>query len=261
MNIDDVILEDETKEAGSHDKVIRWSEENENILVEWGDIAQCYYWLNTEAYQKYNFLNMLFTIPTITLSTLTGTTAFTMGVHNSQEQLILVNHVVGSVNILIGLLNTIQQFMKVSEMKEQYRNNAIMWSKFSRNIRIELSKHPSERMECYQFLKIARSEFDKLMENTPHITNDIIKAFIKRFKGEENSDERKRYNELKKPEICDDITSLSRTKKHWFSTNNSQERFENIIKTVKIQGSPHSSSRKNISNSRQDSGDGKDYFV
>ena len=34
-------------------KNIEWSYENEEILAEWCDIAQCYKWLNTETYKYY----------------------------------------------------------------------------------------------------------------------------------------------------------------------------------------------------------------
>ena len=47
---------------------IEWSKENEAILIEWCDVAQCYKWLNLRAHGKFAYLHAWFTIPAITLS-------------------------------------------------------------------------------------------------------------------------------------------------------------------------------------------------
>ena len=58
------------------EKKVEWTEENEKIMAEWCDIAQCYKWLNTRAHQKYSIQHAWFTIPAITLSTISGTASF-----------------------------------------------------------------------------------------------------------------------------------------------------------------------------------------
>ena len=55
---------------------IEWSKENEMIMVEWCDIAQCYKWLSTKAHAKYSMMHAWMTIPAITLSTISGTASF-----------------------------------------------------------------------------------------------------------------------------------------------------------------------------------------
>ena len=64
-------------------------------------------------------------------------------------------------------------------------------------------------------LKIAKEEFDRLMETSPAIWDEIIDQFQKTFDAEiedEYLTERRKqrklsFFELKKPEICDDIRS------------------------------------------------------
>ena len=53
-----------------NEKFVEWSPENEMIMVEWCDVAQCYKWLNTRAHTKYKMMNAWFTIPAIALSTI-----------------------------------------------------------------------------------------------------------------------------------------------------------------------------------------------
>jgi hypothetical protein len=124
--------------------------------------------------------------------------------------------VIGSINIFIGILTTIQQYLKISELNEGHRVAAIAWDKFARNIRIELAKAPIERMEAGQFLKISRQEFDRLMETSPTVPQDIINLFSSTFAGKEGSVERTRYDELKKPDICNIIESASKNRHPWY---------------------------------------------
>ena len=60
----------------NHEKKIEWSKENELIMVEWCDNALCYKWMNTQSNIHYSYLNAWFTIPSIILSTISGTASF-----------------------------------------------------------------------------------------------------------------------------------------------------------------------------------------
>ena len=195
-----------TSNASPPLKPLEWTVENEMIMVEWCDIAQCYKWLNTRAHQKYSKMHAWFTIPAITLSTITGTASF------AQTSLPLEYQgfapmVIGTINIAIGILTTVQQYLKISELNESHRVASISWDKFARNIRIELAKAPHERLDCANFLKMSRQEFDRLMETSPSIPIKIVDEFNKTFSGKVGSEARKRYDELKKPDICDIIVS------------------------------------------------------
>jgi len=194
---------------------IEWSKENEMIMVEWCDIAQCYKWLSAKAHTKYSMMHAWMTIPAITLSTISGTASFAQASLPVNYQ-IFAPMVIGSINIFIGILTTIQQYLKISELNEGHRVATIAWDKFARNIRIELAKAPIERMEAGQFLKISRQEFDRLMETSPTVPQDIINLFSSTFAGKEGSVERTRYDELKKPDICNIIESASKNRHPWY---------------------------------------------
>jgi hypothetical protein len=58
------------------EKKVEWSNENEKILVEWGDIAACNKWLHTESCKLFTRRNAYFTIPIIVISTITGALSF-----------------------------------------------------------------------------------------------------------------------------------------------------------------------------------------
>lgn len=203
----------------SYNMDMLWSDEHEKILVEWADKAMCYRWLHTKEHRYYAKANALFTIPVIIMSTITGTANFAQD-KIRQEYRDYLAMCIGSVNIAAGILTTIQQFLKISEYNEAHRVAAISWDKFYRNIKVELAKNPNERINVSQMLKHSKEEFDRLMETSPSISNNIIKEFKETFsdgledmKGmlpTELTSRQQAYLDLKKPEICDTIESTSK---------------------------------------------------
>ena len=190
------------------DKIV-WSPDNEKILVEWCDIAQCYKWLNFRSHIKLASMQAWFTIPAIILSTITGTASFAQSTLPPNIQS-YAPAIIGSVNILVGILTTIQQYLKVSEKNESHRVSSIAWDKFARNVRIELAKKPEERDKAGHFIKSCRQEFDRLMETSPSIDNSIVKEFKHKFKDKPG------FDKVKKPDICDTITSAEETRNQWY---------------------------------------------
>lgn len=226
-----------TQESAS--VIVEWSPENEKIIVEWCDVAQCYKWLHTRAHQKFSYMHAWFTIPAIILSTISGTASFAQGSLPVSMQA-MAPMVIGSVNIFIGILTTIQQYLKISEYNESHRVSALAWDKFARNIRIELAKHPDERsMDAGHFLKTNRDEFDRLMETSPSIPQTVTDEFLETFSGQpkkscldccskkkkadnkaKKEEELKKkaqiFEKLKKPDVCNIIVSADDTRHPWY---------------------------------------------
>ena len=199
-----------TPTAGnSKDDKVVWSPDNETILVEWCDVAQCYKWLNFRCHTKLSSMQAWFTIPAIILSTITGTASFAQSTlpDDIKEY---APAMIGTINIFVGILTTIQQYLKISEKNEAHRISAISWDKFSRNIRIELAKKPEERDKAGHFIKACRQEFDRLMETSPSIDDKTVREFKHNFKDKPG------FDKLKKPDICDTIISAEETRNRWF---------------------------------------------
>jgi len=201
------------------DKIV-WSPDNETILVEWCDIAQCYKWLNFRSHTKLASQQAWFTIPAIILSTITGTASFAQETFppNIKDY---APAIIGSINILVGILTTIQQYLKVSEKNEAHRVSAIAWDKFARNVRIELAKKPEERDKAGHFIKACRLEFDRLMETSPSIENHVVNEFKHKFKNKPG------FDKVKKPDICDTIISAEETRNQWYKDINNSSAFDN----------------------------------
>ena len=150
-----------------------WDKEEEQLLKEWAEKAVCYKWLHTKANKKYSKINAKVTIPVIILSTLTGTANFAQD-RIPTDYVPLFTMMVGSLNIVAGIITTIAQYFKISEINEGHRIAALSWDKFSRNIRIQLSQKPKYRESSGVLMKYEKDEFDRLMEISPDIPDEII---------------------------------------------------------------------------------------
>ena len=216
------------KNLGSHSKAVYWTKDHEKILVDWGDKAMCYRWLHAKSHNIFNKVNAMFTIPVIIMSTLTGTANF------AQERVPLeyrgyYSMGVGLVNIIAGIITTIQQFLKISELNEAHRVSSISWDKFYRKIRVELAKPPQERQMVHDFLKSCTEEFDRLMETSPNIDKSVIGLFDKTFNDSLNPEKQRMFAQLKKPEICDALESIEMS---LFKEDETEKRHTNFKKMV-----------------------------
>jgi hypothetical protein len=199
-----------------------WTVEHEHILAEWADKAMCYRWLHSKANSLYSNLNAWYTIPCIIISTLAGTANFAQS-RVPEEYQGLFTMVVGGINILGGIISTIQQFLKITQLNEAHRVSSISWDKFYRNVKIELTKHPNERIHVSHMLKMSKEEFDRLMETSPVIPDKIIEDFKKSF---QKSDD---YPKISKPEICDVLISTEEFRNPWYNDENKEKRTLELI--------------------------------
>ena len=86
-------------------------------------------------------------------------------------------------NIFAGIVSTLQNFLKVAELMEGHRIAGVSWGKLQRNIAIELALDPRRRVLQGDFLKVARSEYDRLIEAGPLIDDGTIREFNGKFKN------------------------------------------------------------------------------
>jgi hypothetical protein len=216
---------DDITSSSSTRRNIEWSYENEEMLAEWGDIAQCYKWLNTETYKYYKNVNSYLTIPCIVCSTVSASASF--GIPNVPiEYQYILPYFIGGITIGLGVITTVQQFYRFSELKEAHRILAVGWDKMARNIRIELSKSPMERTDARHFIKFTRIEFERLMENSEIIPDCIVEKFNTKVEKDEAKPVNSKLSKmaLKKPDICDRIVSINKNRRLWFQYDLENER-------------------------------------
>lgn len=156
-----------------------WNDSEVQILKKWGEIASSYRLLHDRAFREFQVKSYGLTIPVIILSTLSGTASFTIQSFPASLQA-YVPMVIGGVNICVGIIQTVSQFLRVNELTESHRVASISYGKFSRNIVTELSLPPKERTyNGIDFVQVCRTEMDRLIEQSPIIPMQLLRDFEK----------------------------------------------------------------------------------
>ena len=169
-----------------------WHPQQEKILKSWGEAAACYRYMNNKAFLMFKKSSMRYTLPIIVISTVTGTANFAQSTFPLSIRP-MVPLAIGTMNIVTAIMTTIMQFLKINELMEGHRAASIQYGKLSRTIRLELSLPLDERTHNgSEMVEYCRSEYDRLIEQSPSIPLSIIRAFEKEFPDD---------SEFFKPEI------------------------------------------------------------
>lgn len=158
-----------------------WHPQQEKLLKQWAEIATSFRWMHHHAHLRYAWMHFWFTLPVIVMSSITGTMNFAQGTFPTKYET-YVPLLIGSINLIAGIITTVASYLRVSELSEGNRVASIMFGKLSRNIRVELLLPSTERtMDGADFISMCRSELDRLTEQTPDIPQKIEKRFVRQF--------------------------------------------------------------------------------
>ena len=146
------------------------------LLRKWAEIAAIYHVLHEKAYQMYHFRNTMFSIPVIILSTISGTISFSIGSFPVGFQ-VYMPMLIGAVNLFVGILQTISEYLKINNLANSHRIAAIQYDKFSRDIITELALPDNEKPHTNtEFILICKKEMDKMIEQSPNLPSSYIRS-------------------------------------------------------------------------------------
>lgn len=158
-----------------------WKQEEEIIIQHWADKAQCFQWMHARCREIYQRKNTWFSIPVIIISTITGTANFAQDRFSDDiKQYVVMS--IGTLSIIAGIITTIYQFLNISELNEGHRVATISWNKYHNNLKTLILRHPLDRMNPSEAIKIYKDEYERLMEISPVILKSVMKQFNYTFK-------------------------------------------------------------------------------
>jgi len=158
---------------------VTWNSQLEKVLAQEGERSLCYAWLHDKSQKRYTNLDNYITLPTILLSTISGTAS--IGSQTLFPGSTISNVAIGSVTLGVGLLNTVSSYFGWGKRAETHKAVGTTYSKIHRFITIELALPRNERMVPNDMLKIIRDQLDRLLETSPQIPDIVINAFRKKF--------------------------------------------------------------------------------
>jgi hypothetical protein len=189
-----------------------WNDSEVELLKRWGEVSSSYRFLHDRAFRIFQLRNYCFTIPVIVLSTISGTASFSISSFPENYQ-VYVPMVIGGINICVGIVQTIAQFLRISELAESHRVASTAYGKFTRNIATELSLPPNNRTyNGIDFIQMCRAEMDRLLEQSPIIPMNLLSEF----------DSNPKFDNITKPDVLK-ITEIKEYKP------SKDERVQNIV--------------------------------
>lgn len=180
-----------------------WCEKQEKLLLRWAEKAAGYRWLHNHARLLYKKQNDYLAYPSIIIASITGVGGFAVlnpsgneGVsQDTKNKIMIIQYFFAFLNVLGGILTSISKFSQSLSLTESHSVMCIQWSKFYRNVDMELSLDVKHRANVVEFMLKCREEYDKLLDDAPDIPALSIEAFHIQFPDREN-----------KPDVCNGLS-------------------------------------------------------
>jgi hypothetical protein len=192
-------------EEDQHDKHF-WCEKQEKLLIRWAEKAAGYRWLHNHARLYFKKYHDYMSYPSIVIASITGVGGFAVLNPSGNDdidpamktRIIVIQYIFAFFNVVGGILTSISKFSQSSKLAEAHSAMCIQYSKFYRNIDMELSLDVQHRVDVIDFVKKAREEYDRLLDDAPDIPSISIQAFNREFPNKEN-----------KPDVCNGLSIIT----------------------------------------------------
>jgi hypothetical protein len=189
----------------AHGETHHWCDKQEKLLKSWAERAAGYRWLHNHARLHYKRQNDYLSYPSIVISSITGVGGFAVlnpsGNDNVPQhvknKIMIVQYFFAFLNVIGGILTSIGKFSQSSTLSDSHSLMCVQYSKFYRNIDMELSLDEKDRSCVVDFVKKCREEYDRLLDDAPDIPSISIQAFNLEFPEKEN-----------KPDVCNGLSII-----------------------------------------------------
>ncbi len=182
-----------------------WCDKQEKLLIKWAEKAAGYRWLHNHARLSFKKTNDYLAYPSIIIASITGVGGFAVlnpsgnsDLSNDMKvRIIAIQYFFAFLNVMGGILTSISKFSQSLSLSEGHSAMCVQWSKFYRNIDMELSLDTKHRVSVVEFVMKCREDYDRLLDDSPDIPAETIQAFLKQFPDKEN-----------KPDVCNGLSVL-----------------------------------------------------
>lgn len=204
--IDDDDDDDDQKTKPRIDHSNSWTDKQEKLLIKWAEKAAGHRWLHNMARMKFKRFHDYLSYPTIILSSITGVGGFavlnpssssTEMSSSSKLNILLIQYLFAFMNVMTGIINSIAKFNNSQQLSEQHSAMCVQYSKFYRNIDMELSLEKNNRVNAIKFVAKCRQEYDRLLSEAPDIPYECIRLFNESFPDKEI-----------KPDVCNGLNII-----------------------------------------------------
>ena len=183
----------------------QWCDKQEKLLKSWAERAAGYRWLHNHARLHFKRQNDYLSYPSIVIASITGVGGFAVlnpsgsenVSHDTKTKIMIVQYFFAFLNVLGGILTSIGKFSQSLSLSEAHSAMCIQYSKYYRNIDMELSLDVQDRTCVVDFVKKCREEYDRLLDEAPDIPSISIQAFNLEFP-----------ERINKPDVCNGLSII-----------------------------------------------------
>jgi hypothetical protein len=154
----------------------KWTFNIENLVRTWAFQALLRRDMHNENAKKYKIMSGRLTIPLILLTTLTSVGSF--GAVDSQQYKIWM-YTTGALNLFAAFLASMSKYLKPDEKCSNHMRTCKLYDNLFRDISIQLSMAPEERSNADEFIQNTKDKLERLMNDSPMITENISKRILK----------------------------------------------------------------------------------
>ena len=180
-----------------------WCEKQEKLLIRWAEKAAGYRWLHNHSRLFYKKQNDWLAYPSIVIASITGVGGFAVlnpsgnasTSNDTRTRIMIIQYFFAFLNVLAGILTSISKFSQSLSLSEGHSAMCVQWSKFYRNIDMELSLDVKHRVNVVEFMMKCREDYDRLLDEAPDIPAVSIQAFQVQFPNKPN-----------KPDVCNGLS-------------------------------------------------------
>lgn len=182
-----------------------WTEKQEKLLRSWAERAAGYRWLHNHARLHNKKINDYLSYPSIIIASITGVGGFAVLNPNGNDgmseetklNILILQYIFAFLNVVGGVLTSVSKFSQTGSLAQAHSDMCILYSKYYRNIDMELSLDVADRTSVVEFVKKCREDYDRLLDEAPDIPAESIQAFNLEFPDKRN-----------KPDVCNGLSII-----------------------------------------------------
>ena len=160
-----------------------WSDHMEELIKAWGEKAAGLRWMHNQSAAKWKKQADRLTLSGIFITTLVSTASLaTAGIEDSQT----VMYVVGGVGMIGAVIQSLKKFYNSEEKVAEHTSIAKQFGSFYRNVTLQMGMSRYDRKPSGELSDWALSEYERMQQDAPPISGDIVSAYKKAFPNTDN---------------------------------------------------------------------------
>jgi len=176
------------------ENAMSWHPKQEKLIKSWGEKALGYRWIHHRCAVRHSTAHTNFSIINIGMTTLAGLGTLIASSENQNSQILL--YTFSFLNLGAAGIASIHKFLRCGEQFESNMQTSKFFSRLARDISLELSLEPEDRMNAVEYCHKIREDYDKIIDHAPEVPTDIINEYKSMMDKEDPE------NTLARPEMA-----------------------------------------------------------